>query len=60
VSRYREFLFEVDTPHGKVSFRCRVKSEAAAIAARDAFVARMNGANKPLHERLSRRGPITI
>ena len=37
-------------------FRCRAKTEAAAIAARDAFAARMNGANqKPLRERLSRR-----
>jgi len=56
MSRYRDFVFEVDTPHGKTIFRCRAKSEAAAIALRDRYAARMNSTDqRPLAERLSRR-----
>jgi hypothetical protein len=56
LSKYRDWEFTVNTPHGAAIFRCRAKTEAAAIAARDRYLARVNGATaKTLHDRLSRR-----
>ena len=58
MSKYSDYAFVVETPHGKTTFRCRAKTEAAALAARDRYVARLSsaGAYKPVSERLSTRG----